>query len=155
MPSKAQLSGMRGVYLAAAELARLGYIVSPTSRSAAGADILATTHDCNRAFSVQVKTKTSKDQYFMLGQRAATIKAKSHIYVLVHIRAKKDVETIDYYIVPAPVIAKKAEPANPNFTDGFLIKLDQLQEYRSKWTVFGHPEGTTDEKVQKRMQRVP
>jgi hypothetical protein len=48
MTSKAQTSGMRGVYLVASELARNGLITSPTSRSARGADILATTSDCNR-----------------------------------------------------------------------------------------------------------
>ena len=36
-----QLTGMRGVYLVAAELSRLGFIASPTSRSAVGSDILA------------------------------------------------------------------------------------------------------------------
>jgi len=40
--SKHQLTGMRGVYLAAAEIAARGMIVSPTSRSAAGADLLVT-----------------------------------------------------------------------------------------------------------------
>ena len=42
MASIQQLTGMRGVYLVAAELSRLGFIASPTSRSAIGADILAT-----------------------------------------------------------------------------------------------------------------
>jgi hypothetical protein len=37
---KGQLTGMRGVYLVAAELSRLGFITSPTSRSALAADIL-------------------------------------------------------------------------------------------------------------------
>jgi hypothetical protein len=39
---------MRGVYLVAAELSRLGFIVSPTSRSAAGADLLVTSSSCSR-----------------------------------------------------------------------------------------------------------
>jgi hypothetical protein len=46
---------MRGVYLVASELARLGFIVSPTSRSAIGADLLVTNQSCKKAFSVQVK----------------------------------------------------------------------------------------------------
>ena len=40
MANKSQLSGMRGVYLVAAELVARGFIVSVTSRSAAGADLL-------------------------------------------------------------------------------------------------------------------
>ena len=50
MASKQQLTGMRGVYLVAAELSRLGLIASPTSRSAIGADILATDQSCQKNF---------------------------------------------------------------------------------------------------------
>ncbi|MGO9215898.1 MAG: hypothetical protein ACLP9S_18715 [Syntrophales bacterium] len=52
MASKQQLTGMRGVYLVAAELSRLDFIASPTSRSAMGADILATDQKCQNTFSV-------------------------------------------------------------------------------------------------------
>lgn len=41
MASIQQLTVMRGVYLVAAELSRLGVIASPSSRSAIGADIWA------------------------------------------------------------------------------------------------------------------
>ena len=58
MASKAQISGMRGVFLVAAELARIGLIVSPTSRSARGVDLLVTSADGTRAFSVEVKSAT-------------------------------------------------------------------------------------------------
>jgi Holliday junction resolvase len=89
MTSKAQISGMRGVYLVASELARRGLITSPTSRSARGADILATTSDCTRAFSVEVKTTTNQ-KFWLLAEHAKSITAKSHIYVLVHIRQAKN-----------------------------------------------------------------
>jgi hypothetical protein len=56
MATKGQMTGMLGVYLVAAELSRLGFIVSPTSRSAAGADLLVTDQECQKAWSVQVKT---------------------------------------------------------------------------------------------------
>jgi len=42
MPSKGQQTGMRAVYLVAAELVGRGLIVSPTSRNAFGADLLVT-----------------------------------------------------------------------------------------------------------------
>lgn len=51
---KGQIAGMRGVYMIAAEMARLGFIASPTSRSALAADKLATDQACQRAFSIQV-----------------------------------------------------------------------------------------------------
>ena len=56
--SKHELTGMRGVYLVAAELSARGLVASPTSRSAAGVDLLVTDERCARAFSVQVKTKS-------------------------------------------------------------------------------------------------
>src|SRR5579864_5589241 len=40
MRTKGYVTGMLGVYLTAAELTQLGFIVSPTSRSAFGADLL-------------------------------------------------------------------------------------------------------------------
>ena len=51
MPSNKQITGMRGVSVVAAELSKHGFIASPTSRSARGADILATDAECKRAFS--------------------------------------------------------------------------------------------------------
>ena len=56
-----QLTGMIGVYLAAAELSHRGFIVSPTSRSARGADLLVTDQDCQKTWSVQVKTNANKN----------------------------------------------------------------------------------------------
>ena len=55
MASKGQMTGMIGAYLVAAELSKQGFIVSPTSRSAAGADLLVTDQACLKAWSVQVK----------------------------------------------------------------------------------------------------
>ena len=54
---KAHITGMLGVYLTAAELTNSGFIVSPTSRSALGADLLVTDQRCRMAWSVQVKTQ--------------------------------------------------------------------------------------------------
>ena len=56
MRAKAHMTGMLGVYLTAAELSRLGFIVSPTSRSAFGADLLVPDQHCRKTWSVQVKT---------------------------------------------------------------------------------------------------
>ena len=42
MAKNAIISGMTGVYLVAAELSKRGFIVSPTSRGAEGADLLVT-----------------------------------------------------------------------------------------------------------------
>ena len=62
-----QITGMRGVYLVAAELSKRGFIVSPTSRGAQGADLLVTDQMWLRAFTVQVKT--DRRGTFWLGRR--------------------------------------------------------------------------------------
>jgi hypothetical protein len=49
-------------YLTAVELVKLGFIVSPTSRSAMGADLLVTNRLCSKTWSVQVKHRT--DQFY-------------------------------------------------------------------------------------------
>lgn len=72
MATKSQLSGMRGVYLVAAELAARGFIVSVTSRSAAGADLLVTDDSCTRAWSVQVKASYKPATYWLLGCETTT-----------------------------------------------------------------------------------
>jgi len=65
---KAQLTGMRGVYLVAAELSRLDFIASTTSRNAQAADILVTDQTCQRIFSVQVKTNAKAARFWLRGQ---------------------------------------------------------------------------------------
>ena len=104
MASKQQMSGMRGVYLAAAELARRGYVVSPTSRSAAGADLLITDDSCQRAYSVQVKTITGGFNYWLLNSKAGKVASRSHLYLFVDIRDAKG--TVEYFIVPSKAVAK-------------------------------------------------
>ena len=49
--------GVLGVRLAAAELIRRGCTVAPTSPGAFGADLLVTDVMCQKAWSIQVKTK--------------------------------------------------------------------------------------------------
>jgi len=66
---KGSLTGIRGVYLVAAELAKRDYIASPTSRSAAGADLLVTDASMQRAFSVQVKTNGKAMNFWLVGKQ--------------------------------------------------------------------------------------
>lgn len=89
MASKGQLTGMRGVYLAAAELSKLGLIASPTSRSARGTDILATDQHCKKSWSIQVKTNARTHGFWLVGKTAKDTVSKTHIYVLINIRNSK------------------------------------------------------------------
>src|SRR3972149_2996200 len=84
MASKHQLTGMTGVYLVAAELSRRGFIASPTSRSAYGADLLVTDALCQRSYAVQVKTNARSFGFWLLSKNARVVKSRSLIYALVN-----------------------------------------------------------------------
>src|SRR6476646_2783014 len=99
---KGQLAGMRGVYLVAAELSRIGFVASPTSRSAVAADILVTDQACRRAFSVQVKTnspRASDATFWLVGEHTPV--SDTHVYVLVNLKSKKNAALPEYFVVPS------------------------------------------------------
>jgi hypothetical protein len=132
MPSNKQITGMRGVYLVAAELAKHGFIASPTSRSARGADILVTDAECKRAFSIQVKTKSTEASYRLLSRDYKRFVSDSHIYIFVRIR-EGGVPT-DFF--PSRVVAKKAyaEPFGKDIWYSFT--LEHAKPYQNKWEIF-------------------
>jgi hypothetical protein len=134
MASKNQLTGMRGVYLVASELSKLGFTTSTTSRSAIGADILVTDQSLKKTFSVQVKTNARAFGFWLLNPKAKTQVSNTHIYVLVNIKKREETEKIEYYIIPSVVVAKKMcyskKKSWPN------IRLKDAQKYRDNWPLF-------------------
>jgi hypothetical protein len=96
-----QQTGMRGVFLVAAELSGRGFIVSVTSRNALGADLLVTDQKCKQAWSVQVKTSSDPTKYWLVGERAETVKSRSHIYVFVGLWT----EPPEYHVVTSEFVA--------------------------------------------------
>lgn len=138
MASKGQLTGMRGVYLVASELCRVGLVASPTSRSAIGADILATDTACSRTFSVQVKTNARTFNFWLLNKKSRTLVSDSLIYILVNIRKTKDGERIEYFIVPSKIVSERMETAiqGPKQTEWHSISYSDVEEYRDKWDIF-------------------
>jgi hypothetical protein len=101
---KGWMTGMRGVYLVAAELAKRGFIVSPTSRSARGADLLVTDQWCTHAWSVQVKTNSKPTGFWLLNKDAGDINSDSHIYVFVNLKAND--ERLEFFVVPGPTVVR-------------------------------------------------
>ena len=132
--AKTQITGMRGVYLVAAELSKLGFIVSPTSRGAQGADLLVTDQKCQRAFTVQVKTD-SRGITWLVGKKAREVVSKSHIYVLVRIRNLKDGEDIEYYVCRSTILSDLIRH------DGKWewVSRKDIEKCKDKWSVFGAP----------------
>jgi hypothetical protein len=88
MASKGQMTGMLGVHLTAVELIKRGFVVSPTSRSAMGADLLITDQRCKKAWSVQVKTNAGTPNFWLVGSHAKEINSPTHVYVFVNIPKK-------------------------------------------------------------------
>jgi len=136
MSSKGQMTGMLGVYLVAAELTKRNFIVSTTSRSAFGADLLVTDQHCQQAWSVQVKTNRNATSYWLLGAHAAKLKSKSHIYVFVNLKGDK---TPEYLVVPSDHVASHVYYEQRKNSEWYsFAKLDRLDETEG-WHVFGSP----------------
>ncbi len=135
MASRGQLTGMRGVYLVASELAKRGFIASPTSRSAIGADILVTDQSCARTFSVQVKANASSFGFWLLSKKARKIVCRTHVYVLVNIRPRRAGESIEYFVVPSKIVADRMY----NGAQWRQINLADIKTFRDAWHVFGEP----------------
>ena len=134
---KGQLTGMRGVYLVAAELSGIGFIASPTSRSALAADILITDQACQRAFSVQVKTNSTAASFWLVGQHIPI--SDTHIYVLVNLKSKDDDALPEYFVVPSSVVKARTVYSRHPKSEFYSLYRKDILEYRNKWEVFGDP----------------
>jgi len=142
MASKGQMTGMLGVYLTAAELVKRGFIVSPTSRSALGADLLVTDQHCKKAWSVQVKTNSSMQSWWHMGRTATKLASATHVYVFVNV-PKSPNRPARFYIVPSRQVAPSIRKTR---TRGYAY--DRNESHRDKWKkVFGDPMGSVPAKA--------
>jgi hypothetical protein len=138
MASVGQMTGMRGVYLVAAELSRNGFIASPTSRSAMGADILVTDANCKRAWSVQVKTNAKTHSFWLLNAKTKETVSDTHIYALVNLITRRGGETIEYFVVPSEIVAKRLvhDKSKAGTSEWWAIYRDKIMDYKDRWGVF-------------------
>jgi hypothetical protein len=134
---KAQLTGMRGVYLVAAELSRIGFIASPTSRSALAADILVTDQKCQRAFSVQVKTNSTAASFWLIGEHVPV--SETHLYVLVNLESKTDSKAPEYFVVPSVVVRDRRIYSKHARSEFYSLYRKNIEELKDKWDRFGDP----------------
>jgi hypothetical protein len=96
-------NGMQGVFLTAAELTYRGFIVSLTSRNAFGADLLVTDNQCQRTWSVQVKTNQSTPpNFWLVGAHCESLKSDSHIYAFVGLKGD---QCPSFLVVPSRIVA--------------------------------------------------
>ncbi len=143
---KGQQTGMRGVYLVAAELARLGFTASPTARSAVGADILVTDEACTRAFSIQVKTNAGNGSFWLLGRRVPV--SPTHVYVLVNLKSVRNGGP-EFFVVPSEVIRKHTRHTHyeKTMTDWWSIRRTAIPEYRDRWNLLGDPHAEVEKRI--------
>jgi hypothetical protein len=137
MATRQQMNGMLGVYLTAAELTSRGFIVSPTSRNAFGADLLVTDQKCRRAWSVQVKTKSGRQKYWHLNKAAIDLSSKSHVYVFVTLNSTN---RPDYLVIGSN---KVVVSINKYKSKNYLWHTFKEPAKKSKiegWKIFGSPE---------------
>jgi hypothetical protein len=130
LASPYHLIGMQGVYLTAAELSRRGFIVSPTSRGAFGADLLVTDQRCRKAWSVQVKTTERPASWCLISTHAKETASDTHIYVFVSL---KD-DCPDFMVVPSRVVAAHARRQGEK-----MLVFDRANAGSMGWDAFGGP----------------
>ena len=129
-------TGMQGVYQVAAEMTHLGFIVSVTSRSAFGADILVTDQRCQTAWSVQVKTNHQKMGYWLLSKHAMKLSSATHIYVFVTLKGN---QRPDYRVVSSEFVSTNVdEVKTPSGIWYSFGRADVIQDSEG-WEVFGNP----------------
>lgn len=136
MPSKGQLTGMTGVYLVAAELARRGFVACPTSRSARGADILVADQNCKHACSLQVKTNGKSAAFWLLNPHAKEMVAPTHLYVFVNLLK----DGPEFFVVPSRVVATKMDVAKQGEHTWYSIKRENVKKFEDKWDLVGEPD---------------
>lgn len=104
-----------------------------------GADLLVTDQNCQKSFSVQVKTNSSKASFFLLGKKSKDMISETHIYVLVDIREVKSschhTEQITYFIIGSEDLSGRAYFEG----DWPSVNISALQDCKSSWGVFGSP----------------
>lgn len=136
MRANGHTTGTLGVYLVAAELSRLGFIVSPTSRGAAGADLLVTDVECKKAWSVQVKTNRRPAPFWLMGALTLQLKSNSHVYVFVNVPGN---ERLEYIVVPSNHVADKVRRTKASTGSVWydFRRDNRLYEDTEGWEVFG------------------
>jgi hypothetical protein len=130
MAAKGMIAGMRGVFLVAAELAERGFVVSPTSRSARGVDLLATNHDSSRTFAVEVKS-TTKQSFWIVNKDAGDTKSRNLIWIFVKFGKPK--ERSRFFVVPSKDLKRFVQP----YKTMPFVKRNTILKYEDRWSAFG------------------
>lgn len=134
-------SGMRGVYLVAAELSRnLDLVVTTTARNGEGADILVFNKATRKTFAVQVKTNTHGSKavlrsFWLTGKKALGAEAREgFVWVLVADHSVEHDEAPEFWVVPDKEALKVLQQAGGKGWPS--IPRKPIEKYLGEWSVF-------------------
>lgn len=139
MATKAQLTGMAGVYLAAAELSLRGYIVAPTSRNAQGVDLLVSNSEGTSAIPIQVKTNSTTFSFWLLSEKCKLLESDDLFYILINLRKYER----EFFIIPnKEIVGKMREEKSKSSRSGqsepsiwYSFLLEDAKPYQNKWQI--------------------
>src|SRR3989339_1710562 len=126
------ITGMTSVYYAAAELSERGFIVTVTARNAPHADIIASTIDMKKTFSIQVKGNKAggTQSFWLLNKDSKNLSSQDFFYVFVNL--KKDIKP-DFYIVPSGEVARNVDFSRAK-TGSQWYSFRRDEKYKDKWS---------------------
>jgi len=128
-----QISGMAGVYYVAAELSRLGYISSVTTRNAKAAGIVAMNDKTSMTVAIQVKTcdVSTSDSYWLLSKGDRQKKPINFVYVFVKLHKDK---AHDFYVAPAQFVMNNLQKDKVKTgSEWYYITKDRIIPFKQKW----------------------
>jgi hypothetical protein len=136
MATKAQMTGMLGTYLAAAELTQKGFVVSITSRNARGADLLVADQAYKRTWSVQVKTNRKSATFWLLSKDYKDVVSRTHIYLFINLHGD---QRPDYYVVPSRIVAQHGttSPEREGGSIWYSFWRATAERYHERWSILG------------------
>jgi hypothetical protein len=142
------MSGMTGVFMTAAELSRLGYIVTLTSRNTEAVDMLVSkSKDDFKPKLIQVKANQNGQKNWTLNMKAENLKADDLIYIFVNFSKKNPLP--EFHIIPSKNLAdiifkghrewiKTPGRKGIQHKDTAMRKfVDEDDTYRNRWDLLG------------------
>ena len=139
-------SGIAGVYSAAAELSKQGYIASMTLRNTKGIDIMVANEDATKTVGVQVKTNQGSSDWWMLSDKAEDYFAENLFYIFVNLN---NGNKPDFFIVPSKIMAIAVKESHRKWLitpgrkgrkhkDNPIRQFkDEEKQYLNRWDLLG------------------
>lgn len=95
-------AGIAGEYLVAAELTKLGYVVTLASKNTENFDALVSREDASKAIGIQIKTNQYNQPKWIMSYKNEKLHNNNLFYVFVILG-----EHNEFYIVPSEIVSKE------------------------------------------------